>query len=213
MIVGLSDVSKVINSVFLNHNLNEVISFSYSQIDKYDVQCNNLIKFSKHEHINEIIEEISNLLEKENSIESFEITNTNFINLRLSKDYLYKYSAFNKDYLPSLNQSILIDYGGPNIGKALHVGHLRTLNIGRAIYNLNKFAGNEVVSDIHFGDWGMPVSQILAYINENNLDLHSLQASDLEQIYPEANKMSSTDESFYDKAKNISHELMLKQRI
>ena len=70
----------------------------------------------------------------------FEITNTNFINLRLSKDYLYKYSAFNKDYLPSLNQSILIDYGGPNIGKALHVGHLRTLNIGRAIYNLNKFA-------------------------------------------------------------------------
>jgi len=207
MIVGLSNVSKVINSVFLNHSLNEVVSLSYSQIDKYDVQCNNLIKFSKHEHINEIIEEISNLLEKENSIESFEITNTNFINLRLSKDYLYKYSAFNKDCLPSLNQSILIDYGGPNIGKALHVGHLRTLNIGRAIYNLNKFAGNEVVSDIHFGDWGMPVSQILAYINENNLDLHTLQASDLEQIYPEANKMSSTDESFYEKAKNISNEL------
>ena len=53
----------------------------------------------------------------------------------------------------------------------------------------------------------MPVSQILAYINENDLDLHSLQASDLEQIYPEANKMSSTDESFYEKAKNISNEL------
>ena len=45
MIVGLSDDSKVINSEFLNHNLNEVISFSYSQIDKYDVKCNNVIKF------------------------------------------------------------------------------------------------------------------------------------------------------------------------
>ncbi len=207
MIVGLDSVSNNINSVFSDHNLNEIVSFSYSQMDKYDVQCNNLIKFSNHEHINEIIQGISKSLEKEDAIESFEITNTNFINLKLSKNYLYKYSTFNKDFLPFFNQSVLIDYGGPNIGKALHVGHLRTLNIGRAIYNLNKFSGNEVVSDIHFGDWGMPVSQILAYINENNLDLHSLQASDLEQIYPEANKMSSTDESFYEKAKNISHEL------
>ena len=167
MIVGLSDVSKVINSVFLNHNLNEVISFSYSQIDKYDVQCNNLIKFSNHEHINKITDEISNLLEKESSIESFEITNTNFINLRLSKDYLYKYSAFNKDYLPSLDQSILIDYGGPSIGKALHVGHLRTLNIGLYIISINLLETK--LFQISIWRLGMPVSQILAYINENNL--------------------------------------------
>ena len=83
----------------------------------------------------------------------------------------------------------------------------RTLNIGRSLYNTNKFVGNNIVSDIHFGDWGMPVAQILAYMEENDLELDSLQAADLEQIYPDANKLSTDNKVFYEKAKNISNEL------
>ena len=50
----------------------------------------------------------------------------------------------------------------------------RTLNIGRALYNINKYAGNEVTSDVHFGDWGMPISQIIGYIDHKDLDINSI---------------------------------------
>ena len=207
MIVGLANLSNTISNVFSNYELKEDISFSYSQKEEFDVQCNNLIKFSKHEDIKNIETDLSNSLKKEDLIESFEITDTHFINIRLSNDYLHTYAKFNPNYLSNNSESILIDYGGPNIGKALHVGHLRTLNIGRSLYNTNKFVGNNIVSDIHFGDWGMPVAQILAYMEENDLEIDSLQAANLEQIYPDANKLSADNKVFYEKAKNISNEL------
>ena len=103
--------------------------------------------------------------------------------------------------------SILIDYGGPNIGKSLHVGHLRTLNIGRSIYRINKIAGNDVTSDIHLGDWGMPVALILCYIKKMNIELSTLKHNDLETIYPAATELAEDDISFYEEAKNISKKL------
>jgi arginyl-tRNA synthetase len=103
--------------------------------------------------------------------------------------------------------SILIDYGGPNIGKSLHVGHLRTLNIGRSIYKINKIAGNDVTSDIHLGDWGMPVALILCYIKKMNIKLSTLKHNDLETIYPAATELAEDDISFYEEAKNISKKL------
>ena len=60
------------------------------------------------------------------------------------------------DFINNKKHKIIFDYGGPNIGKPLHVGHMRTLNIGRSLYNIHSFTNNEVVSDIHLGDWGMP---------------------------------------------------------
>jgi len=126
MIVGLANLSNTISNVFSNYELIEDISFSYSQKEEFDVQCNNLIKFSKHEDIKSIETDLSNSLEKEDLIESFEITDTHFINIRLSNSYLHTYAKFSPNYLSNNSESILIDYGGPNIGKALHVGHLRT---------------------------------------------------------------------------------------
>ena len=75
------------------------------------------------------------------------------------------------------SEKIIFDYGGPNIGKPLHVGHLRSLNIGRSLYNINKIAGNTVVSDIHLGDWGMPIAQILNFCELNNLDVSKISIS------------------------------------
>ena len=106
----------------------------------------------------------------------------------------------------------MFDYGGPNIGKALHVGHLRTLNIGRALYNINKYAGHEVTSDVHFGDWGMPISQIIGYIEYKDLNINSIKYKDLELIYPESVELSKQDKSFEELCKNIAKELNLKNK-
>ena len=87
--------------------------------------------------------------------------------------------------LQTNNNKIIIDYCGPNIGKPLHVGHLRSLNIGRSLYEINKIAGNSVVSDIHLGDWGMPISQILTYCEINDMSPHDLDINELVEIYPQ----------------------------
>ena len=122
--------------------------------------------------------------------------------------YFFEYSqSIAERIIHTQKSSIIFDYGGPNIGKDLHVGHIRTLNIGRSLYNIYKLAGNKVVSDIHFGDWGMPVAQIIAYIEHNNLDLEMLDYEDLETIYPKANQLSSEDKNFYNTAKSIAMEL------
>ena len=106
--------------------------------------------------------------------------------------------------LQTNNNKIIIDYGGPNIGKPLHVGHLRSLNIGRSLYEINKIAGNSVVSDIHLGDWGMPISQILTYCEINDMSPHDLDINELVEIYPQASSLYETSKTFSEKALNIN---------
>ena len=114
---------------------------------------------------------------------------------------------FGESKLAWLIEKLILDYGGPNIGKPLHVGHLRSLNIGRSLYNMNKFIGNEVKSDIHLGDLGMPIAQIITYIEKNNLDIQTLKVSDLESIYPLSSKEYLNDEKFKEKAKEVNKKL------
>ena len=101
-------------------------------------------------------------------------------------------------------KKIIIDYGGPNIGKPLHVGHLRSLNIGRSLYNINKIAGNKIISDIHLGDWGMPVAQIINFCENKGIDIEKLETAQLEEIYPSASSLYKQDINFQETAKNIN---------
>ena len=207
MIVGDKYIIDDINKVLRDFSINEDIELSYSQIDSVDVQCNNLVKYSKDLRINEILNNIIEKLEKNKYIKNATVGKNNFINLVLSNIYFDENITKKLIDLNTNKKDTLIDYGGPNIGKALHVGHLRTLNIGRSIYNINKIAGNKVVSDIHLGDWGMPVASILAYIEHNKIDIKSITYGDLESIYPNANNLIKADINFYNKAKNIAKKL------
>ena len=207
MIVGDKYIIDDINKVLRDFSINEDIELSYSQIDSVDVQCNNLVKYSKDLRINEILNNIIEKLEKNKYIKNATVGKNNFINLVLSNIYFDENITKKLTDLNTDKKDTLIDYGGPNIGKALHVGHLRTLNIGRSIYNINKIAGNKVVSDIHLGDWGMPVASILAYIEHNKIDIKSITYEDLESIYPNANNLIKADNNFYNKAKNVAKKL------
>ncbi len=104
-------------------------------------------------------------------------------------------------------KKIIFDYGGPNIGKPLHVGHLRSLNIGRSLYSVNKLAGNKVLSDIHMGDWGMPIAQIIQYGIEKKINFEKLTIQELEEIYPIASDLYSTNDEFMKLAQNINKNL------
>ena len=81
---------------------------------------------------------------------------------------------------------------------------MRTLNIGRSLYNIHSFIGNNVVSDIHLGDWGMPVAQIITYLEHESIDINSLHSSQLEIIYPKASEQYKVSETFKIRAQEIN---------
>ena len=92
-------------------------------------------------------------------------------------------------------------------GKALHVAHLRSLSIGRSLYKMNILVGNNVVSDIHLGDWGMPVAYMIALIEKDKVDLNNISYTELEEIYPRSVKYAEEDDDFYKEAKRVALEL------
>ena len=207
MIVGTNSIINDIFDVLYKFSIQEDVQLNYSQIENVDIQCNNLVKLSSDDRIEEIKTAIENKLKNNKYIQEISFAGNNFINIILSEEYLEKNLLSDLSKLNGEKASILIDYGGPNIGKSLHVGHLRTLNIGRSIYRINKIAGNDVTSDIHLGDWGMPVALILCYIKKMNIELSTLKHNDLETIYPAATELAEDDISFYEEAKNISKKL------
>ena len=211
MIYGSHNIFNTIESCLKNAEVDEQVELRYSNLDGVDIQCNTLLRIAKSNNLAEIKKSLVKTLSDLKEVEGVIINEKNFINIRLSYYYFQNYARFDHlSFLSGNPESILIDYGGPNIGKDLHVGHIRTLNLGRSIYNINKLAGNRIISDIHFGDWGMPIALIIAYCNHNNLDLSKISYKDLETIYPLASKLSSEDEKFYEMAKTISKELNLK---
>src|SRR6056300_917496 len=200
--------NNLINSLsgeFKKYELNEKIQFSVSKIAGYDLQINNLVKYNKSDYFHELQE---NIIEKINSSNIFlpvEKNDMGFLNLSLNHIYLMKnITNTQSDFESEQSSKIIFDYGGPNIGKPLHVGHMRTLNIGRSLYNIHSFIGNEVVSDIHLGDWGMPIAQIITYLEKEDIELQSLDSSQLEIIYPKASREYKQNNEFKTRAQEIN---------
>ena len=188
--------------------VSESIVLRTSNVPNFDFQINNLVKLEKSSEIEDIEKSFSKILHDDPIIKNFEFTKNYFINLEINiQMYLSNHENLIENIKASHQKNIILDYGGPNIGKPLHVGHLRSLNIGRSLYNINKLAGHNVVNDVHLGDWGMPIAQIICFINENNINLEDLKIEDLEEIYPKASKLYQQDEDFKSLAQNINKEL------
>ena len=151
-----------------------------------------------------------------------------FLNLKLDEAFLASYVAdMQKDegrfgYEKAKNpKTIMIDYGGPNVAKPLHVGHLRSAIIGESIKRIGKFAGHKVIGDVHLGDWGLQMGLIitelklrqpdLVYFDENFEGEYPKEApftiSELEEIYPTASKKSKEDEAYKEAAMQATYEL------
>ena len=154
-----------------------------------------------------------------------------FINLKLS-------GAFLRDYLEAMRsadrfgvsdlgggKTVVVDYGGANVAKPLHIGHLRPAIIGEALKRLYKFMGYNTIGDIHLGDWGLQMGLIIAELQERQPDLpyfdpdftgeypaeSPFTLSELEEIYPTASKKKS-DPVFVEKAHTATYELQQGRR-
>ena len=204
-------ITNLINSLensLSRRGISESIIIRLSNQENFDFQINNLVKLEKSSHIKDIEKSFSKILDDDPIIKNFEFTKNYFINLEINIEmYLSNHENLIENIKSLHQKNIILDYGGPNIGKPLHVGHLRSLNIGRSLYNINKIAGHNVFNDIHLGDWGMPIAQIICYIKENKIHLEDIKIEDLEEIYPKASEIYQQDEEFKSKAQNINKEL------
>ena len=200
--------NNLINSLtkeFKKFELDEAIQLSLSKVDGYDLQINNLVKYNKSDFFHNLQENIIETINLSNIFLPVEKNDIGFLNLSLNHIYLMKnLTNTQSDFENEQKDKIIFDYGGPNIGKPLHVGHMRTLNIGRSLYNIHSFIGNEVVSDIHLGDWGMPIAQIITYLEKEDLEIHNLDSSQLEIIYPKASEEYKQNKEFKTRAQEIN---------
>ena len=155
-----------------------------------------------------------------------------FINLKLSDAFLRNYleqmrttDAFGV-VKSGTGKTIVVDYGGPNVAKPLHIGHLRSAIIGESIKRLYKFFGYNAIGDIHLGDWGLQMGLIITELQERKPDLCYFDESftgeypaeapftlaELEEIYPAASAKKKVDEDFADRAHTATFELQSGRR-
>ena len=200
-----TNLSESIKNEFKVFDLDENVQFSLSKIDGYDLQINNLVKYNKENFFQTLQEKIIEIIIREQIFETVDKNDIGFINLSLNhKSLINKITNTKNDFISNDRHKIIFDYGGPNIGKPLHVGHMRTLNIGRSLYNIHSFINNETVSDIHLGDWGMPIAQIISYLENEQIDPKSLDSNQLEFIYPKASEEYKQNANFKKRAQEIN---------
>ncbi len=155
-----------------------------------------------------------------------------FINLKLSGLFLQNYLEQMRTAegfgiaKPGTGKTIVVDYGGPNVAKALHIGHLRSAIIGESLKRLYKFFGYNAIGDIHLGDWGLQMGLIIAELKRRQPELpyfdpdftgeYPAQApftiSELEEIYPVASARKKEDEAFAEAAHTATFELQQGRR-
>ena len=150
-----------------------------------------------------------------------------FLNLKVTEEFLQSYltgmcqeEKFGLD-MPKPPKKIIIDYGGPNVAKPLHVGHLRSAVIGESIKRICRYAGHEVIGDVHLGDWGLQMGLVITGLWERQPDLvyyddayegeypetAPFTVSELEEIYPAASAKSKADPAYRAKAMEATFKL------
>jgi len=100
--------------------------------------------------------------------------------------------------------TVVVDYAGPNVAKAMHVGHLRATIIGDSLARLFAFAGHKVIRDPHFGDWGFQMGLLIAAVAEEGIEPDSIALDDLQRIYPEASERAASDEGLTRRAREAT---------
>ena len=195
--------------------------------DLCEYQCNGAMAAAKKYHCApiQIASKVVEKLQAEEMFSEVNAVNPGFLNLKLSPEFV-------RDYLQSMQEddrlgcektenpkTIIIDYGGPNVAKPLHVGHLRSAIIGESVKRLGRYAGHKVIGDIHLGDWGLQMGLIitelkrrkpeLVYFDENYTGEYPKEApftiSELEEIYPAASARSKEDEAYKEEAMHATY--------
>ena len=198
--------------------------------DLCEYQCNGAMAAAKEYKCAPfmISDKIAEMLSGNTMFSMVESVKPGFLNLKIDEAYLSNYmndmqadeGRFGCSKVEN-PKTIMIDYGGPNVAKPLHVGHLRSAIIGESVKRIGKFVGHNMIGDVHLGDWGLQMGLIitelklrkpeLVYFDESYIGEYPEEApftiAELEEIYPTASAKSKEDESYKEEALAATNEL------
>ncbi len=194
--------------------------------DLCQYQCNGAMAAAKqlHKAPIAIAQEVTAALSKESMFALCEAVKPGFINMTVDAaflaQYVYEMSKQEKFGIlqPQKPRTIVIDYGGPNVAKPLHVGHLRSAIIGESVKRILRYAGNKVIGDAHLGDWGLQIGLIITELKARRPELPYFDDAftgeypkeapftmkDLEEIYPYASAYSKEHEEYKEEARHAT---------
>ncbi len=203
--------------------------------DLCEYQCNGAMAGAKRYHKAPfmIADDVAKALSEKNDGEGSsvfskaEVVKPGFLNLDVKESFLQSYlQQMSADErlgmpLPEKAEKIIIDYGGPNVAKPLHVGHLRSAVIGEAVKRIARFHGEDVIGDIHLGDWGLQMGLVITELKRRMPELPYFDpeftgdypedapftVSELEEIYPFASARSKEDPEYYAEAMDTTRRL------
>lgn len=217
-----------VNEIVKNIGYDVDITLSLSnRPDLGQFQVNDAMKLAKMYHKNpvEIANEIKEELDKNDNFVNVNIAGAGFINISLSNKALINFiNDIKEDVQNNIDKTepktILLDYGGANVAKALHVGHLRSADIGEALNRLVKILGNKTISDVHLGDSGLQAGLVVLGMKERYPDLICFKKDyngedfelpiteeDLKVIYPTSSAKSKEDEDYLNEARQITYQI------
>ena len=195
--------------------------------DLCEYQCNGAMAGAKayHKAPFMIADDVVAQLSDSRIFSRAEVVKPGFINLDVKPEFVAEYmNKMAGDEKLSVetakdSKTIIIDYGGPNVAKPLHVGHLRSAIIGESIKRIGRFVGHKVIGDVHLGDWGLQMGLIitelkhrkpeLVYFDDSFTGEYPAEApftiSELEEIYPCASGKSKEDEAYRNEALEATH--------
>ena len=215
----LEQLSDILGKAFSDAGYEESygkVSFS-NRPDLCEFQCNGAMAGAKQYHKAPIMiaNEVVGALSGNKAFDEIVAVNPGFINIKFSDEFLCDYlnNAASDDKLGCdlpKKQTVMVDYGGPNVAKPLHVGHLRAAIIGESVKRICRFMGNEVIGDIHLGDWGLQMGLIITELKKRKPELvyfddgfngeypeeAPFTLAELEEIYPFASAKSKEDEDY-----------------
>ena len=197
--------------------------------DLCEYQCNGAMAAAKAYRKAPIMiaKDVVAQMSESQALESVEAVNPGFINIKVSGAYLAQFLT-NMRLSGNLGAAkaekpmkMVLDYGGPNVAKPLHVGHLRSAIIGESIKRMGRFLGHEIIGDVHLGDWGLQMGLIITELRKRQPELVYFEEgyegdypeeapftiSELEEIYPAASGKSKTDEAYKAEALEATHQL------
>lgn len=197
---------------------------SRTDLGQYQINDSMVLAKKYGKNPRDIATDIVKELEKDKRFTNINIAGPGFINISLTDEYLTELlNMINADITSVIDKKepkkIILDYGGANVAKALHVGHLRSANIGEALKRLATLLGYEVLGDAHLGDYGRPLGFVVLEIKKRYPDLPYFDPSytgdyseiklpitneELEKIYPEASRKAKEDESYLEEGRDVT---------
>ena len=232
----ISIINNKIKDIFkeCGYELDKIDLKKSSRKDLGDYQINECMSLAKsyHKSPQSIANEVAGKMNSYDEFVNVNVAGPGFINITLSEKFLLDNINSILDNPKDLidkeePKKIVIDYGGANVAKALHVGHLRSANIGEALKRLARALGHEVIGDAHLGDYGRPLGFVVKEIKDRypNLEYFNpdykgdfsdvelpITNEDLEEIYPLASAKAKNDESYLDEGREITNKIQHHER-